>query len=56
MLASSEASLLTPNGLNAQFVWYYTSRFFSQGAFELRNIGSTQFQLVLDEFNEECLR
>jgi hypothetical protein len=25
-------------------------------AFELSNIDSTQFQLVLDDFNEECLR
>jgi hypothetical protein len=56
MLASPAASPLIPNGLNARFAWYCTSRFFYQGAFELRNIDSMQFQLVLDEYNEECLR
>jgi hypothetical protein len=56
MLASPKASPLTLNGLNARFAWYCTNRFFSRGASELRNIDSTQFQLVLDEFNEECLR
>jgi hypothetical protein len=56
MLASPEASPLMPNGLNARFAWYCTSHFFSRVAFELSNIDSTQFQLVLDDFNEECLR
>ena len=60
MLASPEASLeafpLTSNGLNARFAWYYISHFFSRGASELRNINSTQFELVFDDFNEEYLK
>lgn len=30
--------------------------FFSRGALELRNIDSMQFELVLDEYNEEGFR
>ena len=56
MLALEAASPSTPGGLNCRLLWYYTNRFFSRGASELQAMDSTQFQLILDEFNKECLR
>jgi hypothetical protein len=56
MLASEAASLDTPQGLNQRMGYFATRNFFIRASQEIREVNSNQFQLVIDEFGEECLR
>jgi hypothetical protein len=56
MLNSNTSSVLTPSGLNMRMGYFLSRNFFVRAAQEMREVTSNNFQLVEDEFGEECLR
>jgi hypothetical protein len=56
MLANKAACVSTLSGLNMKMGYFLSQNFFVGGAQQMREVTSNNFQLVEDEFGEECLR
>jgi hypothetical protein len=56
MLANKAVCVSTLSGLNMRMGYFLSRNFFVRGAQEMREVSSNNFQLVEDEFGEECLR
>ena len=56
MFASKEASIETLTSLNEMFGYFLERNFFVHGGQEVHNINHNQFQLVVDDFDDDALR
>jgi hypothetical protein len=56
MLASDIVYVNTPHGLNMCMGYFLSRNFFIRAAQEMRKVNNNNFQIMEDEFGDECLR